>query len=257
MLPILFGVTNLNAQTVEADARKVLEKYRSSIVVVTVNGKLKATGSGTALPENEQMRRTLGVTIRDNGLLVVSNVAIDASVGLKGQRAKASSTSDKIVTIDSASTEFTKVEISYGDKAVITGKVVRQDEDSDIAFILPDKGSAAAVGKTEFDFVDLSKFAVTANVADRVVSISRSSAVFGFTSTVFLGRITGVYKGDRTFYITTAGNSQGVPVFTPQGDPVGITVVRFVDGKPTGVLGTISAGSIHMMANLAMDAAGG
>ena len=38
------------------------------------------------------------------------------------------------------------------------------------------------------------------------------------------------------------------------GNPVGVTVVRIIDGKPSGVLGTLSAGSIQIMANLAREA---
>ena len=73
--------------------------------------------------------------------------------------------------------------------------------------------------------------------------------------TVVMGRITGVYKGDRTFFVTDAGTAQGIPVFTLDGKPVGMTVVRIIDGKPSGVLGTLSAGSIQVMANLAREAA--
>ena len=234
-------------KTVEEQARALVEQYKPAMVVVTVKGKLEATTSGAPLPSRDQQRRTLGVTVADNGLIVVSNAAIDASVGLTGQKARVD---DKVVQIKTAKTIFSEIEISYGDSTLLHGEVVRQDVDADVAFIRPDIAEAKALKKAVFPKVDLTTFAATAQPADRVVGLSRSSAVYGYMPTLVLGRITGVYKGDRTFFVTSAGTAQGIPVFTLEGKPVGITVVRIVDGKPSGVLGTLSAGSIQVLANL-------
>ena len=83
-------------ETVEQQARKLLEQHKSSLVVVTAKGMLKAKTTGEPLPDRDQQRRTLGVTIGEDGLLVVSNSAIDASVGLAGQQARIE---EKVVTI--------------------------------------------------------------------------------------------------------------------------------------------------------------
>jgi len=161
---------------------------------------------------------------------------------------------NKVVTIKTAKSEFTDVEISYGDSTLLHGKVVRQDPEADIAFIMPDGAEAKAINKT-FSWVDLAQFAATAQEGEKVVALSRSSAVYGYMPTMVMGRVTGVYKGDRTFFVTSAGTAQGIPVFTLEGKPVGLTVVRIIDGSPSGVLGTLSAGSIQVMANLAREAA--
>lgn len=245
------GVTGFSQDADAEQARKLLEQYKSALVVVTAKGKLEATTSGDPLPARDQQRRTLGVTIGDDGLVVVSNSAIDASLGLAGQQAKLD---DKVVTIKTAKTVFSDVEISYGDSTLLHGKVVRQDPEADIAFIMPDAAEATALNK-KFDKVDFSQFAATAKEADRVVGLSRSSAVYGYMPTVVMGRVTGVYNGDRTYFVTDAGTAQGIPVFTMDGKPVGLTVVRIIDGNPSGVLGTLSAGSIQVMANLAREAA--
>ncbi|MDF1754948.1 MAG: hypothetical protein P1U89_19325 [Verrucomicrobiales bacterium] len=236
-----------SAQTPEEKARALMEKYKPTLVVLTVKGKIVTTTTGDPLPPREQQRRTLGITVGDNGLIAVSNSAIDSAVGLAGQKAQIE---DSVVTIQSAKTEFSDIEISYGDATILHGKVVRQDVNADIAFILPDPAEAKAL-KKKFEKVDLSQFAATADAADQVVGLSRSSSVFGYMPTLIMGRITGVFKGDRTYFVNTAGNSQGMPIFTLDGRPVGITVVRIVDGQPTGILATLSAGSIQVMANLA------
>ena len=247
---LLAPIPVLAEETVEQQARKLLEQHKSSLVVVTAKGMLKAKTTGEPLPDRDQQRRTLGVTIGEDGLLVVSNSAIDASVGLAGQQARIE---EKVVTIQSALTEFSEVEISYGDSTLLKGKVLRQDIEADVAFILPDQVAAKA-GNKVFDRVDLSQFAPTAEAADQVVGLSRSSAVYGYMPTLVMGRITGVFKGDRTFFVTDAGTAQGIPIFTLDGKPVGVTVVRVIEGKPSGVLGTLSAGSIQVMANLAREA---
>ncbi len=234
-----------SAQTPEQKARDLMEKFKPTLVVVTVKGKIITKTSGNPLPAKEQQRRTLGITMRDDGLICVSNTAIDAAVGLEGQKAQIDTT---VVTIQAAKTEFTDIELSYGDQSVLKGKVVHQDRDADIAFILPDQASARVLNK-KFDMVDLKQF-IPAEPADQVVGLSRSSSVFGYMPTLVMGRITGVYKKDRTYYVNTAGNSQGMPIFTLDGRPIGITVVRVVDGRPTGILATLSAGSIQIMSSM-------
>jgi hypothetical protein len=90
-----------------------------------------------------------------------------------------------------------------------------------------------------------------------VIGLSRSSLAFEFMPTVLVGRVTGIYRGlDRTFFVTSVGTAHGVPVFALDGSPVGITLERIgKDGKRTGLLGTLSAGSVQLTAKLALDSA--
>lgn len=237
-------------------ARTLLDKYKGSLVVVTAESKVVTTTDADPLPTKTQQRRTLGTTVFPNGLIVCSNSALDASVGLVQQKVRIEDKDGKpqVVTVASAKSEFSKVEISYGDAIVLPGKVVAQRPEIDLAFVLPDAGAAKKLGK-DFTAVDLSKFATTAKTADEVVGLSRSSAVYSYMPTIIMGHITGIFKGDRTYYVTTAGTAQGIPVFTLDGSPIGVTLERIVDGKRSGILGTLSAGSIQVMANLAMEKA--
>ena len=235
-------------------ARALIEKHKAALVVVSAVGELVTTTSADPLPPQKQVRRTLGVTIDPSGLVVVSNYSIDASQDLQGQRAKHN---DKVVDIISAKMKFSKIDISYGDSTKIAGKVVLQRPEQDLAFIMPDAAVAQALGKSKFSHVDLSAFTTGVRQADQVVGLSRSSMAFEFMPTVLVGRVTGIYRGlDRTFFVTSVGTAHGVPVFSLDGSPVGITLERIgKDGKRTGLLGTLSAGSVQLNAKLALDAA--
>lgn len=250
----MLSVPQAEAQDAGESARALIEKYKAALVVVSAVGDLETTTNGEPLPPQKQVRRTLGVTVDSSGLVVVSNYAIDASQDLEGQRAKHD---DKVVDIISAKMKFSKVEISYGDSTKISGKVVLQRPEQDLAFIMPDAGSARALGKERFSFVDLSAFTTGVKQADQVVGLSRSSLAFEFMPTVLVGRVTGIYRGlDRTFFVTSVGTAHGVPVFALDGSPVGITLERIgKDGKRTGLLGTLSAGSVQLTAKLALDSA--
>jgi len=241
-----------SAQDAGESARALVEKHKAALVVISASGKLQTTTSGDPLPEQPQVRRTLGVTIDSSGLIVVSNYAIDASIDFIGQRAKHE---EKVVNIVSAKMEFTKVEISYGDSTRIPGKVVLQRPEADLAFIMPDAGVAKRLEKSDFTYVDLAAFSSDVKIADEVVGLSRSSLAFDFMPTVLVGRVTGLFRGDRTFYVTSVGTAHGVPVFALDGSPVGVTLERIKDGKRTGLLGTLSAGSVQVQAKMALDAA--
>ncbi len=239
------------AQTVEEQVRSLKEKVVPALVVVNMDLTVSVeTSTGGEPPSRSDIAQTLGVTVMENGLIAVSNSAIDPSIGLAGNEARYG---EDTVLITAAKTTYDKVTISYGDTTVLPGKVISQDLDADIAFILPDAVSAKKAGKT-FAFVDLANAADAAE-PDSVVGFFRSSSVYGFMPLTALGKIQGVFRGDRTFYVTTANNTAGMPILTPEGKTLGITVVRMIDSEPTGILTTLGASSIKVLADLAMDKA--
>ncbi len=232
-------------------ALKLIEEKKGILVIVTIEGNLTARTTGDELPARPQQRRTLGVTIEENGLVVVSNSAIDPSVGLVGQQARVSADKDP-VKILSAKTEYSRVEISYGDGSLLPGTVIRQEVEADLAFILPDEAKAKELGKV-IESLNLSEPSAAPNPGDPVIGLSRSSQAYAYMPTVIPGRITGVFQQDRVFYVTTAGTTQGVPVFGMDGKPIGITVERIIEGNRTGLLGTVAASSVQVQAKLALE----
>lgn len=207
--------------------RRILETYKSSLVVVTVNQTVVGSGKSSS---SETSRRTLGVTVRSDGLLIVSNSAIDASIP---EAPKTEAGAD--VTPNGgagATSRIGKIEISYGDASVRTGKLIGRSTGADIAFILPDSppktGHVSLDGESE------------ARVGQDVVGVSRSSSAFGYMPTVIIGSVVGLFRGELGCFISDAGKAQGVPVFDTDGNFLGITVQRMVDGNASGVLGILT-----------------
>jgi S1-C subfamily serine protease len=212
-------------------ARKILETYKSALVVVTVPQTLIGLDGA---PAREAQRRTMGVSIRPDGLLVVSNSAIDGSV-------PSSATSDSNLESGQPATTYQKsrfgeIEISYGDTTIRKGTLVGKNVDSDIAFILPDTA-------TDNRHVDLTSHNFP-RVGQEVIALSRESACYGYMPTVRVGNIGGIFKGTCTYYTSSCGDRQGVPVFDIDGNILGITCVRIMDGKASGVLGIVAASEL-------------
>lgn len=245
------------AQSISEAAREVYQARQDALAVVTARCLIEFTTEKGSLPDQEQSTQTLGTVIHPRGLVVVCNSALDPSVGMVGQKGRAAG-SEEFVTVTKAEASFPEIQINLADGSEYTGTRLQQNLDLDLAFILINPKQVAA-RKVPLAAVDLSNKIPEGglSIADPVIGLSRSSSVYRHIPTVLPGYVTAISKRpESTFYITTAGNSQGVPVFDVEGRFVGITVQRIVDGQRTNVLGTLAAGMVKSLADLAKGKAG-
>jgi len=190
-------------------------------------------------------------------LVVVSNSALDLSVGMVGQKGRAAG-SEEFLTVTKVGSSFPEIQINLADGSSTNASRIQQNEELDLAFLLINPKQVAD-RKVPLSHVDISKKVSEGglSIADAVVGLSRSSSVYRHIPTVTPGYVTAISKRpESTFYITTAGISQGVPVFDLQGRFAGITVQRIVGGQRTNVLGTLAAGMVVSFADLAKGKAG-
>ncbi len=257
VLVTLALVSGASAQSISDSARDVYQAYQDALAVVTARCEIEFTTDKGSLPNQEQPTQTLGTVIHPRGLIVVSNSALDLSVGMVGQKGRAAGT-EEFVTVTKADASFPEIQINLADGSEYNATRIQQNLDMDLAFLLIDPKKVAE-RKTPLAFVDTSKKVTEGglSIADPVVGLSRSSSVYRHIPTVLPGYVTAISKRpESTFYITTAGNSQGVPVFDTQGRFAGITVQRIVGGQRTNVLGTLAAGMVNSLADLAKGKAG-
>ena len=141
-------------------------------------------------------------------------------------------------------TEIKSVDILTAGGDEIPAEIVLRDKDLDLAFLRPKQ-------KTDKPFaaLDLSKSGAPAQL-DPVVAISRLGRVANRAYGALLDRIEAVVEKPRTFYVPAGGgmseSSLGAPVFTLDGNLIGILVLR-----------TIRASSSSMMGMMGMMGGGG
>jgi S1-C subfamily serine protease len=245
------------AQSISESAREVYQNYQDALVVVTARCQIEFTTDSGSLPDQEQNTQTLGTIIHPRGLVLVSNSALDLSVGMVGQKGRAAG-SEAFLTVTKADASFPEIQINLADGSEYNATRIQQNKEMDIAFLLIN-AKQVAERKVPLVAVDLSK-KVSENglsIADPVVGLSRSSSVYRHIPTVMPGYVTAISRRpEATYYITSAGISQGVPVFDLDGRFAGLTVQRIVGDQRTNVLGTLAAGVITSLADLAKAKAG-
>ena len=245
------------AQSISDSAREIYQSYQDALAVVTARCKIEFTTDTGSLPDQEQTTQTLGIIIHSRGLVLVSNSALDLSVGMIGQKGRAAG-SENFVTVTKVSSSFPEIQINLADGSEYNATRIQQNPDLDIAFLLINPKQVAD-RKAPLTFIDLSK-KVTDNslsIADPIVGLSRSSSVYRHIPTVMPGYVTAISRRpEATYYITSAGISQGVPIFDLQGRFAGLTVQRIVGDQRTNVMGTLAAGMISSLADLAKAKAG-
>ena len=203
-------------------ARKLYKTHQESVVYVTAVVRIEGTAGPRTLRPQEQKIEVLGTVIDPSGLTVLPNSGIDPSMTYAGRRVQGA----RLVVKAS----YSEVKIRLSDGTEIPAKIVLKDTDLDLAFVMPDAGSEEAeAAEFEFKPVDL-KAAARVNVLDEVISLGRLGKALDRRPTVALGRIAGVVKKPRNFYVATTV-ALGGPVFTADGKIVGITVRRIVNGR--------------------------
>lgn len=238
-------------------AREVYTNHQDALVVITAISTIHFTTDGAPLPTQDRKAQTLGTIISKKGLIMISNSAIDQAVGMVGNRGRPAG-SEGWVTVQSAQSRFQEIQVNLSDGSEFHATKVDEDIELDVAFLLLDQNQVAKRAEP-LPFVDLSNKITEGDVsiADEVIGLSRSSPVYAYIPSVIPGYITAISKRNVTYYITTAGTAQGIPIFSLDGKFVGLTVQRIIDGKRTNLLGTLGGGTVKSMADLAAAMRGG
>jgi len=254
LLPFLAALTPnlaLADAATSAAARNLFQKHQDALVVVTAVSTVRFTTDKGKLPDQDHTTQALGTLVHEKGLIMVSNSSIDFSVGKQGMRGKTAEDSE-YVNVVKAESNFLKIQINLADGSEYNSSRVYVNEDMDLAFLLIDQ-TKIKERKDKLVFVDLANKIAASDlqIADEVVGLSRSQPIYGYIPSVIPGYVTAISRRDPTFYITTSSTAQGIPIFDLKGRFVGLTVQRIVEGKRTNILGTLAAGSVKTIADLA------
>lgn len=220
-------------------ARSLVANNKDAVVTIklVIENRYSMQGSGSQSEESKS--EITGTVINPSGLAVVSLFSTDPT-----------SASRNMMGMDleemgfKMETEIKSVDILTAGGDEIPAEIVLRDKDLDLAFLRPKQ-------KTDKPFaaLDLSKSGAPAQL-DPVVAISRLGRVANRAHGALLDRIEAVVEKPRTFYVPAGGgmseSSLGAPVFTLDGNLIGILVLR-----------TIRASSSSMMGMMGMMGGGG
>lgn len=221
-----------SADTSGQAGRDIAAKWQSAVITLQVVTKVKANFYGEDSTK-EVKEETTGVVVDPSGLIVTSLSATNPSEMY--MQAMGGDAGDKM----KMTSEVTSVKILQQDGVEIPAGIVLRDKDLDLAFVRP-----IAKPANPMPCVDLTK-ATKPALLDEVATLDRMGVVANRTLSVVLDRIQAIMEKPRTFYIPSASQSNiplGAPVFSLQGDIVGVMLLRV---KPKGG----SSGSYSAMAN--------
>jgi hypothetical protein len=223
----------------QAALTKILADKAPLLVTVKFVLKMKMGNFG----EQENETEVTGTMISPEGLVLCSNTSLGGFMGLisrfAGQDFSAQPTDLKVLVGD--------------DNQGVEAEFIARDTELDLAWIRikkPDK---------KYTCLDLAKAARPA-VGDPILCVHRMDKYFDRTAVVSEGRIGGITKKPRELFVPTTGSSadMGVPVYTPAGELIGLTIIQTPDtdeasANPMSMISRMSG--LRDMGNLILPAA--
>jgi len=212
------------ADAAAEQGRKILDENRAAVVTLQIVINQKMSFQGSASQNRETKTESTGTVISAEGLTIMSLSETDPSSIIETMMAG----SGQNIQME---TEVRDLKIMMEDGSEIPAEVILRDKDLDMAFIRPVEKQA-----TPFKFVDLSKSGKP-QILDQVITLNRLGQVAGREHSASVERIETVVKRPRLFYIP--GNDPtmtglGSPVFTLDGQFVGVVLIRVVSGASGG-----------------------
>lgn len=201
------------AQSTASQGQTLIDKVSPSIVTVRIVLKLQAKAGGQSRTQESKLV-TEGVVVTPDGLIMMSNAPISSSVWAQMMGGDA----DDANSLSISPTDF-KVIIGREEKEH-TAFLAATDPKLGLAFIKIDD----LAGQT-LPVIDFTSPATVA-VGDQVASITRLTKGYDFAPVMSTGQIRGAITKPRSaFLLTNTIVSIGLPVFTPDGAPVGVMIL--------------------------------
>ncbi|MEM0968715.1 MAG: hypothetical protein AAF191_11015 [Verrucomicrobiota bacterium] len=229
-------------------ARNLYERNQDALVVVTAQVTVNFETDGGTLPSQEQTTQTLGTIIDGKGLIMISNSALDPSVGMKGQRGRPVG-EEEFATVTKASAYYRAIQVNLADGSMYHAAMIDRVPDLDLAFLLADQAEVQK-RKGSLPRVNLGNAAAGVSIGEDIIGMARSNSVYGYIPTVVPMNVSAISKREPTYYLTTVGAVQGMPIFSKGGSFVGLVVQRVVSDQRTGVLGVLEAKALNQRVKL-------
>ncbi|GMW02858.1 MAG: hypothetical protein AMXMBFR84_39940 [Candidatus Hydrogenedentota bacterium] len=231
------------ADDIAQAGRAVLDKNKPAVVTLKIVIKQQFSMPGSGSMDEESTAEVTGTVVDPSGLTVTALSQTDPTAMYESMM---SGMGDMM---GGGQMQFKSVisdlKILLEDGTEIPGKVVLRDKDLDLLFVRPEEKPA-----TPMAFVDLSG-AGKPEMLDQIVILNRLGQVAFRAYSAGVARVEAVVTRPRTLYIP--GGEQtlsglGSPVFTVDGGPVGLLVLRSSSGGSGSPMSFMSNFSDNMIA---------
>ena len=219
------------ADAVAQTGRELLDAHKEAVVTVKLVVREQFTMQGRSGEATESTSEVAGTVISSDGLTVMSLSETDPGalfsmmgMGMEG------------VSIDS---EVSDVQLITLDGSETPAQLILRDEDFDLAFVRPTERP-----ESDWPYIDLTQDG-NPELLDQVIALNRLGRVAGRNHAASVSRIESVVERPRKFYIPgrgESGGSLGSPVFTLDGEIVGVKVLRAIRGAGGGVSSMLRSG---------------
>ncbi len=220
-----------SADPVAEAGRQLLDTNKEAVVTVRLVVREQLTMQGRSGEATESTSEVTGTVISPDGVTVLSLSETDPGalfnmmgMGMEG------------VSIDS---EVTDVQLIQLDGAETPAQLILRDQDFDLAFVRPTEQP-----ESDWPYIDLDQDG-SPELLDQAIMLNRLGRVAGRNHSAGVIRIESIVERPRQFYIPSRGEtgaSLGSPVFTLEGDIVGIMVLRAIRGTGGGVSRMLRSG---------------
>lgn len=202
-------------------ARDIQKKNQDAVITVSAVIKLQFGGRVQFGHGDEQKAEAAGTVIDPSGLTVVCYSMLDPSGAWRDMlEARGGGDDDQRYSVKS---QVSDVKMRLADGTEMPARLVMQDTDLDLAFVMPE--AKGAEKPASFTWVDLNK-AAEPKVLDETVNLGRLGRALNRQSCVTFGRLAATVTKPRTFYVCDNLEMMGLPVFGLDGNVLGVAAIR-------------------------------
>jgi len=200
----------LRADEIAESARKIVEANKDAIVTIEMVVEMKMSYENQS-EKRESKSSGTGVVVDPSGLVITSLTALNP-----GDRDMGEDSSMQV------STRIMDAKLRMPDGTEVPMDVVLRDRDLDMLFLRPKKPA-----DQPFKCVSLAKSSAP-QVLDTTLTLTRLGQIANRSISASMDRVSAVVNKPRLCYVLSgiSGYSLGSPVFTLDGNLVGITFVR-------------------------------
>jgi hypothetical protein len=229
-----------SADEVASAGRSIFQKHSVAVVKVKLVIKFRLFMGGNEMKNSESVSETTGTVLSPSGLTLISlNATEPDKLAEKNIQQKTNSK----MSLDS---ELGDIKIIFHDGKEEPATIVLRDRDLDLAFIMPTQKLSLPIHS-----IGSLKIAEP-EILDEVFSLGRLGKLGGREPSVSFDRIHAIVKKPRTLYIPFLIRELGSPVFSKNGDWIGVLLIRY---NKTGSAGS-GAMVVILPANDIMAVAG-